>query len=142
MKWDTVEDHLVYKPCAHSASADIVTKREVVRRVSSLYDPLGLLASTHVKGKIFIQTLWKEDLAWDQSLSEQQCQTWNDIEKQLNKVTEIRIPQRCTQGLQAIEPCQMTLLRGRQYQGLWRNNLPTPTRQNGPCDREKPGRAD
>ena len=94
MKWDTTEDHLVYKPYAHSASADIVTKREVVRRVSSLYDPLGFLAPTHVKGKIFIQTLWKQDLTWDQSLSEQQCQTWNDIEKQLRKATEICIPRR------------------------------------------------
>ena len=77
---------------ACTLSADIVTKRKVVKRVLSLYDPHGFLVPMDVKGKIFIQMLWKEDLAWDQLLSEQQYQTWNDIEKQLTKATEIHIP--------------------------------------------------
>ena len=46
---------MVYKPHVHSVSADTVNKHEVVKRVSNRYDPLGFLAPTHVKGKIFIQ---------------------------------------------------------------------------------------
>ena len=104
MKWNTIDDHLAYKLYAHPAFTDALTKREVVRRVSSLYDPLGLLAPTHVKGKIFIQTLWKDGLAWDQPLPQFHQQTWKDIEQQLQKASEIRIPRRYTQGLEANKP--------------------------------------
>ena len=64
LRWDTSDDCLTYRKY-DATPPEVFTKREVVKRVSTLYDPLGFLAPTHVKGKIFIQTLWKENTTWD-----------------------------------------------------------------------------
>lgn len=106
MRWDTQQDSLAYKKYDATCPAEI-TKREVVKRVSTLYDPLGLLAPTYVKGKIFIQTLWKENNAWDQPLSEPLRQTWNIIERQLAKAAELRVPQQYNPDLQPGEPAEL-----------------------------------
>ena len=36
------------------------TKRKVLSLVSSIYDPLGWVSPLTVRGKMFMQTLWKE----------------------------------------------------------------------------------
>ena len=41
------------------------TKRKVLSLVSSVYDPLGWVSPLIVRGKMFIQTLWKEKMGWD-----------------------------------------------------------------------------
>ena len=41
------------------------TKRKVLSLVSSIYDPLGWVSPLTVRGKMFMQTLWKEKMGWD-----------------------------------------------------------------------------
>ena len=36
------------------------TKRKILSLVSSTYDPLGWVSPLTVRGKMFMQTLWKE----------------------------------------------------------------------------------
>ena len=47
------------------------TKRKVLSLISSLFDLLGWLSPLIIKGRIFLQTLWKSKVGWDQPLSEQ-----------------------------------------------------------------------
>ena len=55
------------------------TKRKILSLVSSVYDPLGWVSPLTVRGKMFIQTLWKEKMGWDQNLNPDQIKVIRDI---------------------------------------------------------------
>ncbi|XP_062708969.1 uncharacterized protein LOC134288366 [Aedes albopictus] len=72
----------------------IPTKREILKVVMSLFDPLGLISFFLIPGKVIIQGIWASGLGWDDPISEpfvQQCRQWVDCFDQLDK---LRIP-RC-----------------------------------------------
>ena len=48
------------------------TKRKILSLVSSIYDPLVWVSPLTVRGKMFMQTLWKEKMGWDQKLNPDQ----------------------------------------------------------------------
>ncbi|XP_058456510.1 uncharacterized protein LOC131433913 [Malaya genurostris] len=68
------------------------TKRTVLSRMSSLFDPLGLLGPATVKAKIFMQTLWKTTLSWDSNLPVPYQIAWEEIQSQIPELKELRIP--------------------------------------------------
>ena len=55
------------------------TKRRVLFLLSSIYDPLSWISPLIVRGKIFLQTLWKEKMGWDQTLNPDQIKVIRDI---------------------------------------------------------------
>ena len=68
------------------------TKRKILSLVSSVYDPLGWVSPLTVCGKIFIQTLWKEKVGWDQTLNPEQIKVIRDILVDLRRVDEFTFP--------------------------------------------------
>ena len=64
------------------------TKRKVLSLVSSIYDPLGWVSPLTVRGKIFMQTLWKEKMSWDQTFNPEQIKVICDILVDLRRVDE------------------------------------------------------
>ena len=64
------------------------TKRKVLSLVSSVFDPLGWVSPLTVHGKIFLQTLWKEKMGWDQTLNTEQIKVIRDILLDLQRVSE------------------------------------------------------
>ena len=64
------------------------TKRKVLSLVSSVFDPLGWVSPLTVRGKIFLQTLWKEKMGWDQTLNTEQVKDIREILIDLQKVDE------------------------------------------------------
>ena len=55
------------------------TKRKILSLVSSIYDPLGWVSPLTVCGKMFMQSLWKEKMGWDQKLNPDQIRVIYDI---------------------------------------------------------------
>ncbi|UYV66894.1 hypothetical protein LAZ67_4003257 [Cordylochernes scorpioides] len=49
---------------------DVYSKRQLLSDISRIYDPLGWLSPVIISFKILFQTLWKQDLDWDDPLSE------------------------------------------------------------------------
>ena len=68
------------------------TKRKVLSLVSSIYDPLGWVSLLTVRGKMFIQTLWKEKMDWDKNLNPDQIKVIYDILVDLQRVSEFFFP--------------------------------------------------
>ena len=68
------------------------TKRKTLSLVSSVYDPLGWVSLLTVRGKIFLQTLWKEKMGWDQTLNTEQVKVIRDILIDLQRVGEFSFP--------------------------------------------------
>ncbi|XP_065094088.1 uncharacterized protein LOC135714635 [Ochlerotatus camptorhynchus] len=72
----------------------IPTKREMLRVVVSMYDPLGLVASFVVHGKILIQDVWRTDTEWDGKVPEVIVKRWMEWLVVLKEMDGLRIP-RC-----------------------------------------------
>ena len=68
------------------------TKRKILSLVSSVFDPLGWVSPLTVRGKIFLQTLWKEKMGWDQTLNTEQVKVIRDIHIDLQRVDEFSFP--------------------------------------------------
>ncbi|XP_055623226.1 uncharacterized protein LOC129766664 [Toxorhynchites rutilus septentrionalis] len=57
-------------------SDDVPTKRQVLRAVMSIFDPLGLIASVTIHGKILVQELWRQKIGWDDCIPENIWGKW------------------------------------------------------------------
>lgn len=68
------------------------TKRAILSRVAQLFDPLGWLSPVTIIGKVFIQTLWRSNLGWDETLPQALIQQWKTFDEDLRGVSEFSIP--------------------------------------------------
>ena len=73
LEWDPHLDQLkivVSEKLMNEASWKF-SKQNALALISSLFNPLGLLSPLSIRGRIFLQTLWKAKVSWDESLSEE-----------------------------------------------------------------------
>ena len=68
------------------------TKRKILSLLSSVFDPLGWVSPLTVRRKIFLQTLLKEKMGWDQTLNIEQVKVIRDILIDLQRVDEFSFP--------------------------------------------------
>ena len=97
LSWNSNEDELGFNLKFHKVSPEIVngerrpTKREVLKVVMSIFDPLGLLAHFTVKGKILLQDIWRSGIGWDDQLTDEACSKWQRWIGQLEEVRRLKI---------------------------------------------------
>lgn len=70
------------------------SKREVLRTLMLIFDPLGLMAWFLVTVKILLQDIWRSAIQWDQMINDEQHIRWMKWVKLLPSVKNIQIP-RC-----------------------------------------------
>ncbi|KAL6723775.1 hypothetical protein Aduo_018745 [Ancylostoma duodenale] len=78
-QWNTATDTLTHTSAFSSRARSHPTKRHVLKLVASIFDPLGIISPVIVKAKIFLQSLWKDNMQWDQLLPLHSQQQWKDI---------------------------------------------------------------
>lgn len=61
------------------------TKRDVVKTISRVYDPLGFVTPITIRLKMFFKKLWKKNSSWDEPLDDEMKTEWFTM---LNKLTE------------------------------------------------------
>ena len=80
LQWNTCTDVLSF-PQREIKPNDTtpVTKRSVLQGASRQYDPLGWLAPVTICAKLFIQELWRKQVAWDDPLEQELQNDWCQI---------------------------------------------------------------
>ncbi|XP_065077675.1 uncharacterized protein LOC135700932 [Ochlerotatus camptorhynchus] len=100
MKWIPTGDELTYSFVVRADMEHVLeinhtpTKREVLRVVMSLFDPLGLISHFVIHGKTLMQDIWASGVDWDEPISNELCELWRRWIALLPKLNSIRIP-RC-----------------------------------------------
>jgi len=69
-----------------------ISTRTLLSDINSVYDPLGLLSSVLIKGKIFIQQVWSLKVCWDDTLLEDIRSKWLKCFSSLVTLNELIIP--------------------------------------------------
>ena len=77
-----------------NAASGKFTKRKVLSLLSSLFNPHGWLSPLSIRGRIFLQTLWKNKVCWDQELPEQLVSEIIEILREFQRVSEFSFPRR------------------------------------------------
>lgn len=91
--WRSNEDTLAVSTPSVPASIPI-TKRNVLKGIATLFDPLGLVSPVVVRGKILLQVLWARGYDWDDVIQDEtsnEIRAWFD---QLSDICRAKIP-RC-----------------------------------------------
>ena len=102
MPWNYKEDNLQVGGVNFSNSDVIPTKREALKVVAKVFDPLGLVTPVTFYGKVFLQELWMESVSWDEPLSEELCKRWNEILTELRLLSTLKI-KRCVANVDTTE---------------------------------------
>ena len=66
--YNPVDDQFGFKTNFLSAEKNPQTKREFLSEVAKLYDPGGWVSPIIINPKIWMQSLWKEEIGWDQKI--------------------------------------------------------------------------
>lgn len=98
MFWRTSDDMFTYLLRIRDSNADIFsgnkvpTKREVLRILMSVFDPLGLISNILIYPKILLQRIWRSKIGWDDEINEDQHIKWMLWTKELENLTSLMIP--------------------------------------------------
>lgn len=98
--WNSAEDLIVFRISNHILNNDAVggikhvTKRQVLKILMSIYDPLGLIGNFLMYLKVILQEIWKSGVGWDEPIKEDQLVKWKKWLQYLPDLENIRI-QRC-----------------------------------------------
>jgi hypothetical protein len=71
---DSESDHFIFDV---KCNVEANTKRQILRAVSTLYDPLGFLSPIVLSAKRILQELWLVGVDWDQPIPDKIMQQWN-----------------------------------------------------------------
>ncbi|XP_052895761.1 uncharacterized protein LOC128302949 [Anopheles moucheti] len=100
MKWKIEEDVFVFSFATNENIRHIIreehvpTKREVLKVVMSLFDPMGLVSFFLVHGKILIQEIWMKGIGWDEEIPADLYKRWREWTDLFPRLDGIHVP-RC-----------------------------------------------
>ena len=92
MQWEMSTDTLSIPLQALEGFDKILTKGDVLKRVASVFDPLGIVSPLLLKVKLFLQNLWKDKKDWDEPLSTDQVAECSALFSTFQRVVNVRIP--------------------------------------------------
>ena len=73
VKWDFISDNFQFETCIKPKS---LTRRGILSIVSSLFDPLGFVASIVLSAKLILQDLGRQQLGWDDEIPNEDSVKW------------------------------------------------------------------
>lgn len=68
-----------------------LTKRNILSKITQIYDPLGLLSPITVFNKIMMQQIWRENIGWDEKVSENTAKKWMAFMKEAPIIEQFKV---------------------------------------------------
>ena len=62
--------YCIYTPVKESYEPEISTKRQILKRTASIFEPLGFLNPLLLNAKLLLRNLWKMDIEWDKPIKD------------------------------------------------------------------------
>ncbi|XP_067619637.1 uncharacterized protein [Eurosta solidaginis] len=97
MWWSPAEDVLTFFENFPEQIYDenhIPTKRQMLRIIMTVFDPLGLLGFHIISAKILMQEVWRSGVSWDEPVRIEQQDKWWKWLRCMPAIAKIRVP-RC-----------------------------------------------
>ena len=93
--WQASEDTFTFKENAPEDTM-LYTKRNFLKKIATLFDPIGFLAPFTIRANILLQDMWSAGLEWDDELNETLATSARAWFKELSDLQQLHIP-RCLQ---------------------------------------------
>ena len=93
--WQASEDAFTFTENAPEDTM-LYTKRNFLKKIATLFDPIGFLAPFTIRAKILLQDMWSAGLEWDDELNETLATSARAWFKELSDLQQLHIP-RCIQ---------------------------------------------
>ena len=68
------------------------TKRDVLKLMASIFDPLGMLSHFIIKARITFQHAWRTSVEWDEPLTDAIRKSWLKWCKMLPEIQNVKVP--------------------------------------------------
>lgn len=88
--WEPKSDNFKFKVPTWNLSD--ICKRSVISDLARIFDPIGLIGPIIISARVFVQSLWKQKVSWDEPLSERDQSQWRDFQQGLAQLDELTIP--------------------------------------------------
>ena len=89
ISWNSTED--VFTVTASPVSPEFqTTKRNVLRKIATIFDPLGFICPYVIVAKILLQELWMRGYDWDDKVQDEMANKISDWFEQLKSLIETR----------------------------------------------------
>ena len=98
LPWDKTEDTIAV---TFPEAPPEVTKREMLRFLASVYDPLGLASPVTLVGKLLYREVCERRLPWDQKVPESIAKQWNKFQESLSD--QVQVPRSLAAFQETIE---------------------------------------
>ncbi|XP_073831625.1 uncharacterized protein [Musca autumnalis] len=85
----------------------IPTKREVLKVLMSIYDPLGFASLYTIDLKILFQEIWRSGIEWDEPLNRDLAEKWEKWKRKLPLIAALEIPRCYSDHLQEADEIQL-----------------------------------
>lgn len=79
----------------------IITKREVLRFYSKIFDPLGVVSPLLFPLKLLLRQLWEDGYNWDVGLPTKYVETFHNISSDLQTISQLKFLGSVRLGLEA-----------------------------------------
>ena len=101
MLWLAREDVFTYRVNPPDEKFQL-TKRNFLRKIDTLFDPMGFLVPYVIRAKILLQEMWISGLDWDDPLDPSQARQTKKWFEELTELSDVRVP-RCLQLTSHVE---------------------------------------
>ncbi|XP_074029084.1 uncharacterized protein [Leptinotarsa decemlineata] len=115
MWWNLNTDCLVFSLKYNKGNKEVLqgkkrpTKREILRIMMSIYDPLGLISNFLVYLKILLQEIWRSKITWDDPITDSQFSKWLTWLNYLPEIEKLSISRCYIDNFLMWETCNVQL---------------------------------
>lgn len=105
MYWCTAEDAFCFRLQFNRVDPMVIagkrrpTKREMLSATMSVYDPFGVLAHFTIYAKLMLQELWRLGTGWDEPITPDLDQKWQQWLAKLECCRQVRVPRWYGRGI-------------------------------------------